>query len=261
MLTPLEPQLRPGGRRKGVAPVRRDIADPAEASERSPPIGHVAAAGAGKDQARGQIGEGELRGQEGDHKPLADLVVDRQHHNGVQRSQPQHGDDHTKPGKTVRHPHQHLGPGEKGRGQQSRPDQGRVDLKGPPREERDCPPKDRHDRGATDHRPARQCPGGKRQREHPRGIDRWAPSQVAGHAEAEHGEEVHERHGEGHDRHGRSSIRRVELDGLARPEDQELDRSQDQQITENSDQRPEMTLPKFPGDRGRGGTHGLRLRA
>jgi len=97
MPSPFEPQLSAGGRSKIVSPSRQDIRDPSEPGEHGSPIGHVAAASARNGGAGDEIREGNLRRQEGHHQGLAGFGVNRQESDSVDRSQQQHGDDHTQP--------------------------------------------------------------------------------------------------------------------------------------------------------------------
>ena len=96
--------------------------------EQLPPIGHVAAARARNGEAGGEIRERNVRRQDGQHHRLARLEVERDHDDGVDRRQPQHGDDHAQPRQRVRHPRQRLRPGEQRRRQQRRPDHRHVDV-------------------------------------------------------------------------------------------------------------------------------------
>ena len=128
MPPPLEPRLSAGGRRKtalaGAAGHPRSVragrrvranrarrrGEPARRrSRRRDTRGEAAAPGRPPSPARG----------------LCSWIARRT--TASIDDQPQHGDDHTQPGQTVRHPRQRLRPGEKRRGQQCRPDQGHVD--------------------------------------------------------------------------------------------------------------------------------------
>ena len=86
-----------------------------------------------------------------------------------------------------------------------------------------------------------------------------ARGQVAGKAEAEHRQEIHERRHQRHDHHERKTLL-IKVDALTRPEDQELDRRKNEQVGGEGDQSPAMPLAKLPGDCGSGREHDLCVR-
>ena len=73
VLPPLEPRLGAGGRGKASAPAGKDVGDPAEPREHTPPIGDVAAAGLAHGVPGGEVREGDQWRQDQDHQGLTDL--------------------------------------------------------------------------------------------------------------------------------------------------------------------------------------------
>ena len=125
------------------------------------------------------------------------------------------------------------------RGQQRRPDQRAARCPTATARAAPCQPQHRHGRGAVEHRPARQRGGRHRQREHAGGIHRLARGQVAGQAEAEHRQEVHERHGErARSANGGDAVGRIELMGYPGPRISELD-----QRRARAGSRPARSVP------------------
>ena len=245
MPAPLEPELGAGGRSKG-----RQIRDPAEASFQ--PVGHVAAASARNGESGGEISDRKLRQDEGDHHEFGDLVMHREHDDGLRHAQPEHDGDHAQAPEAVRHPRQRLYPGEKCHGKQRRPDQRHVKSRRPQRQERRRQPQARHGDRAIEHRPARQRGGRHRQREQAGGIHRLAGGEITGEAEAEHRQEEDERRHQGREDEKPHAHRAFEVDGRPGREDEELDDPQGDEVAPNGDQAPAIPSPEFPGDCERG---------
>ena len=185
-----------------------------------------------------------------------DFVMDRQEDGGVQRNQPQHGNDHTQPRQAVGHPHQRLRPSEKDHAASS---PGQINGTS-------IPNANRAKSTVAIHRLAMaaapysigqpaSAAGRHRQREHAGGIDRWARGQVTGKAEAEHRQEIHEHVTE----KGRISRAAVSLGvsssmGSHGPGIRSLIIPRTSNQAGQRDQCDAMPLAKFPGDRGERGT-------
>ena len=76
-----------------LAPARQDACDLREPGEPTAPIGHVAATSARDGEARDEIRERNLRRQNAEHQGLVGVEMQRQESEGVDRPQPEHGDD------------------------------------------------------------------------------------------------------------------------------------------------------------------------